>query len=201
MASYAAVYGVMLAIEALLKERFPQELAASPVNGQVLLVGSQDFKRTNLGNALALYLHRVGIDPTIPGGFVRQLPGSGLPPIPETPLMLHFLLVAIADTPLAEISLIGWGMQQLASQKVIGPDRMLDPAYAWDEGASVQISTEDMKPEELYRIWDVLPSKYGLSIPYIARAVRVRGDAPQQAYGPVLDRTFGFSPRPREVAS
>ena len=125
-------------------------MSASPVSGQAQLLGSQDFKRANLGNVLGVYLHRVGIDPTIPGGFVRQVPGTRTPPIPEVPLMLHFLLVAVADTPLAEISLMGWGMQQLASRPVIGPDRLLDPAYAWDEGASVHIATEEMKPEELY---------------------------------------------------
>ena len=161
MASYNAVHGVMLAIETLLKERFPAELSASPVSGQAQLLGSQDFKRTNLGNVLGVYLHRVGMDPTIPGGFVRQVPGTRTPPIPEVPLMLHFLLVAVADTPLAEISLMGWGMQQLASRPVIGPDRLLDPAYAWDEGASVHIATEEMKPEELYRSGTCCPRNTG----------------------------------------
>jgi hypothetical protein len=191
VASYSAVYGVMLALENLLKEEFPVDLSGSPINGSAQLIGSQDFKKS-LGNIIGLYLHRVAIDPTIPGGFLRRLPGSRTPPVPEVPLMLHFLLVAIADTPLAEISLMGFAMQRLASRPVIGADRLSDPAYAWDDADSVQIATEDMKPEELYRIWDVLPAKYALSVPYTARAIRVSADAVQHVYAPVLDRTFGY---------
>ena len=74
-ASYSAVYGVMLAIESLLKEEFPADLSGSPINGNAQLVGSQDFKKP-LGNMIGVYLHRIAIDPTIPGGFMRQLPGS-----------------------------------------------------------------------------------------------------------------------------
>jgi hypothetical protein len=191
VASYSAVYGVMLAIESLLKEEFPAELSNSPINGNAQLIGSQDFKKS-LGNIIGIYLHRVAIDPTIPGGFMRQLPGTRTPPVPEVPLMLHFLLIAIADTPLAEISLMGFAMQRLASRPSIGADRLSDPSYDWDEADSVQIATEDMKPEELYRIWDVLPMKYSMSVPYTARAVRVRADAAQHVYAPVLDRTFGY---------
>jgi len=197
LASYRAVYGVMDAIEALLKEQFPPELTNPPVSGRASLLGSQDFKRTDLGNVLGVYLHRVSIDPSIPGGFVRQVPGSRTARIPEVPLMLHFLLVAIATTPLAEISLMSWGMAQLASRAVIGSDRLADASYDWEDGDAVQIATEEMKPEELYRIWDVLPTKYGLTVPYVARAVRVRADTAETVYPPVRDRTFGF----RGVAS
>jgi hypothetical protein len=191
VASYSAVYGVMLAIESLLKEEFPADLGNSPINGNAQLIGSQDFKKS-LGNIVGIYLHRIAIDPSIPGGFMRQLPGSRTPPVPEVPLMLHFLLIGIADTPLAEISLMGFAMQRLASRPVIGADRLSDPSYEWDEADSVQLATEDMKPEELYRIWDVLPMKYSMSVPYTARAVRVRADAAQHVYAPVLDRTFGY---------
>jgi hypothetical protein len=182
----------MDAIEALLKEQFPSDLTDPPVSGRASLLGSQDFKKTDLGNVLGVYLHRVSIDPTIPGGYVRQMPGTRTPPVPEVPLMLHFLLVSIANTPLAEISLMGWGMAKLASRPVIGSDRLADPSYDWEDGDAVQIATEEMKPEELYRIWDVLPTKYGLTVPYIARAVRVRGDTAETVYAPVRDRTFGF---------
>ena len=79
MASYSAVYGVMLAIESLLKEEFPADLSNSPINGNAQLIGSQDFKKS-LGNIVGVYLHRIAIDPSIPGGFIRQLPGSRTPP-------------------------------------------------------------------------------------------------------------------------
>src|SRR5271165_5582096 len=166
MATYAAVQGVMAAIEGMLAERFPPELKAAPVNASVKLFGSQDFKQTSISNTLALYLYRISIDPTIPGGYVRALPGSAAGRVPEVPLMLHFLMIAIADTALAENSLMGWGFQQLAITPIIGADRMAAQALAspsqtldWDDADDVQVATEELTREELMRIWDTLPLK------------------------------------------
>ncbi len=190
MASYAAIHGVLTAIESLLQERFPTALAAGPVNAQVQVFGSQDFKRANVGNVLALYLYRVSIDPSIPGGFVRRIPGRAAPRVPEIPLMLHILMIAMADTAFAEISLAGWGLAQLAATPLLGIDRLSDPDLAWDDTDQVQIATEDVSREELARIWDTLPAKYSLTVPYVARGVRVALQPEPGVFAPVTDRTF-----------
>ena len=199
MATYAAVQGVMAAIEGMLAERFPPELKATPVNGSVQLFGSQSFKQTNITNTLALWMYRIGIDPTVPGGYVRRLPGAPGGPVPEVSLMLHFLLIAIADTPLAENSLIGWGFQQLAINPVLGADRMAAQTLAlpgqsleWDDSDDVQIATEELTREELMRIWDTLPLKYSVSVPYVVRGVRVKLQPDMRQYPPVVDRSFSF---------
>src|SRR5215471_13569745 len=115
MATYAAVQGVMAAIEGMLSERFPQILKDPPVTASVQLFGSRSFTQTSIPNTLALYLYRISIDPTVPGGYVRALPGTVTGRTAEVPLMLHFLMIAIADSALAENSLMGWGFQQLAA--------------------------------------------------------------------------------------
>jgi hypothetical protein len=114
----------------MLNERLPPELKATPVNGTVQLFGSQAFKQSSISNTLALYLYRISIDPTIPGGYLRALPGASAGRVPEIPLMLHFLMIAIADTALAENSLMGWGFQQLAITPIIGADRLNAQALA-----------------------------------------------------------------------
>jgi hypothetical protein len=199
MATYAAVQGVMAAIESMLAERFPQELKDSPVNATVQLFGSQAFKQTSISNTLALYLYRISIDPTVPGGYVRALPTKPGGPVAEIPLMLHFLMIAIADTALAENSLMGWGFQQLAVNPIIGADRMAAQALAlpgqtinWDDADDVQVATEELTREELMRIWDTLPLKYSLTVPYVARGLRVELEPDMRQYALVVDRTLGF---------
>jgi hypothetical protein len=149
VASYAAVQGVMAAIEGMLNERFPPELKSPPVSATVQLFGSQAFQQPPSVNTLALWLYRISIDPTVPGGFVRPQLSGAQGRVPEIPVMLHFLMIAIADSALAENSLMGWGFQQLAVIPIIGTDRLSAQALAlsgqtleWDDADDVQVATE-----------------------------------------------------------
>jgi hypothetical protein len=202
VATYAAVQGVMAAIEGMLSERFPAELKATPISGSVQMFGSQTFKQTSFSNTLALYLYRISIDPTIPGGTRRALPGAPGGNIPEVPLMLHFLMIAIADTAYAENCMMGWGFQQLAITPMLGADRLAaaglvfaNSTVDWDDADYVQVATEELTREELMRIWDTLPLKYCLTVPYIARGLRVTLQPDLRGYGPVIDRSLSFGPR------
>jgi hypothetical protein len=204
VASYAAIQGVMAAIQGVLSENLPTELtgASSPggesVSGSVKLFGSQDFKNPPTGDYLALWLYRISVDPTVPGGYRRALPGTSK--TAEIPLMLHFLLIAMGSSAFAEISLMGWAFQQLAINPVIGADRLaaqIPPAagaaplsFDWDESDDVQVSTEELTREELMRIWDTLPMKYCLTVPYVARGLRVVLQPDMRQYAPVLDRAL-----------
>jgi hypothetical protein len=189
----------MTAIEGMLNERLPLELKSAPVNGSVQLFCSQTFKQPNPPNTLALWLYRIGIDPTVPGGYVRMLPGSAGGQVPEVPVMLHFLMIAIADSAVAENSLMGWGFQQLATTPIIGADRLQAQTLAlpgqmldWDDCDEVQVATEELTREEMMRIWDTLPMKYSLTVPYVARGLRMALEQDMLQYAPVTDRTLAF---------
>jgi hypothetical protein len=212
VANYTAVQGVMSAIQDMLQERLPAELSGSSsaaagsgtggvaVNASVQLFGSADFNQTNPGNMLALYLYRISIDPTVVGGYVRALPGTAGGRTSEVALMLHFLMIAIANSAIAEISLMGWGFQQLAVTSLIGADRLAAqglvglapgaPGIAWDDSDSVQVATEELTREELMRIWDTLPGKYRLTVPYVVRGLRLTLGPDMRQYAPVLDRSL-----------
>jgi hypothetical protein len=212
LANYSAVLGVMSAIRDMLQEALPAELGgaghaanAIAVNGQVALFGSSDFSQTSINNTLALYLYRISIDPTVVGGYARALPGGG-PRTAEISLMLHFLMVAIADSAAAEIGLMGWGFQQLATTPVIGADRLSAqalvtlapgaPPISWDDSDSVQLATEELTREELMRIWDTLPLKYRLTVPYVARGLRLTLSPDLQQYAPVVERAIVLGAMP-----
>jgi hypothetical protein len=208
VANYTAVQGVMSAIQDMLQGNLPPELSGTgnaaaggvAVNASVQLFGSADFNQPPSKNMLALYLYRISIDPTVVGGYVRALPGTAGGRTAEVALMLHFLMIAIADSPVAEISLMGWGFQQLAITPLIGADRLAAqglvglaptaPGIAWDDSDSVQVATEELTREELMRIWDTLPLKYRLTVPYVARGLRLTLAPDMRQYGPVLDRSI-----------
>ncbi len=212
MANYSAVLGVMSAIRDMLQEALPAELGgaghaanAIAVNGQVALFGSSDFSQTSINNTLALYLYRISIDPTVVGGYARALPGVSTRTA-EVALMLHFLMVAIADSAAAEIGRMGWGFQQLATTPVVGADRLSAqalvtlapgaPPISWDDSDSVQLATEELTREELMRIWDTLPLKYRLTVPYVARGLRLTLSPDLQQYAPVVERAIVLGAMP-----
>ena len=62
----------------------------------------------------------------------------------------------------------------------------------WDDSDDVQVATEELTREELMRIWDTLPMKYSVSVPYVVRGVRVALQPDTRQYAPVVDRSFGF---------
>ncbi len=202
MANYTAVQGVMSAIVDMLQEVLPPELGGSTVNASVQLFGSADLNNIGSKNALALYLYRISIDPTIVGGYLRAKPGASGGRTPEVSLMLHFLMIAIADSAVAEIGLMGWGFQQLAIAPVIGADRLSAqglvalppgaPPIVWDDSDSVQVATEELTREELMRIWDTLPTKYRPTVPYVARGLRLTLSPDMRQYPPVVDRSIAM---------
>ena len=200
MANYTAVQGVMSAIADMLQEALPTELSGPAVGASVQLLGSAQLNSTVSNNTLVLYLYRISVDPTMVGGYLRTKPGAGAR-TPEISVMLHFLMFTIADTAVNEISLMGWGFQQMAVTPMIGADRLAAqglvglatppaPTIAWDESDSVQVATEELTREELMRIWDTLPAKYRPTVPFVARGLRLTLTPDMRQYGPVVDRAI-----------
>jgi hypothetical protein len=180
----------MHALETVLNERLPPELAQAPVNAKAVVMGSKDLQTAPAANRIGLYLHRLTVDPTIPGGWVRN--GVGLPVRrePEIALRLHFLMIAFGENARAEIDLMAWGLQQMLSIGQLDIDQLSNPSYGWREPEVVQIATEEMETEDLLRIWDALRIEYHLTVPCVARAVRVRAETRSESWAPVTTRVL-----------
>ncbi len=172
MAGFASVAQAMVAVESLLKRTIPADL------GSVALLPSGDIKKP-ASNRLGLWVHRITVDLNGRNRFLSSPPGSGLPPRPELPLNVHFLMMSWATSGEAEIKLHAWGMQQLMSTPELDISHLGASDPEWDAEDSAQIVPEEMATEDLLRIWDALPSKYTLSSSWILRTVRVTLPAPQ----------------------
>lgn len=183
MASYKGVQGALLALENFFKRRLPAELSAEPVSASVTLLGSADIAESLSGNLLGIYLHRLTIDPHGRARFFTQQGSGPDSRSAELPVNLHFLLIANATSPTVEADLMAWAMVELANENQLDISHLQDIDSSWGQAEVLTISPDEMTTEDLMRIWDVFESSYTITVPYVARTVRLRL-TPQRSEGP-----------------
>jgi len=189
VASYKGVQGAMLALEDFFKRNLPEELSAEPVSATATLLGSANIAEKLSGNLLGIYLHRMTMDPH---GRTRTFAPVGVESgrHPELPVNLHFLLIANAKSATVEADLMSWALVQLANHGQIDISHVLDIDDEWGQREVMNITPEEMSTEDLMRIWDVFESPYALTVPFVARTVRLRLRK-QRSMGPdVVTRVF-----------
>lgn len=126
-------------------------------------------------DALAIYLHRISVDPV---GRNRYLPPAEgrRQARPELPVNLHLLLIGWNTSTDLEVAYLTAAMQVIGSTLVLGAADVgaADPGWGADE--TVQVLPEDMSTEDLMRLWDSLPGDYRLSAPYLVKTLRLAPD-------------------------
>jgi uncharacterized protein DUF4255 len=196
MAGFAGIAAAGKSIERLLNAAFEEE---QPVNGQrtrAVLVRTTDFEakfvNTHIGSpALSIFIYRVDFNKTMRAAWSAVGSVDGLA---HLAVDLHLLLTAWADNAEFELRILGKAMQAIETNPIFsGP--LLDASTTWAPNESVQMVLEDISTEAVMRTFDSLPTDYRLSIPYIARIVRIdsRVASPD---GPVATAIFGLVPEP-----
>ena len=155
---------------------------------------------------LTLFLFRVTLNEHVrnvrPTPRLRQRPSSGrsgeaisyLPIEGSSPLSvdLHYLMTIWADNALSEQIILTWAMRQLHLYPTLDPSLLTHEAD-WHDDDIIQVIPADLSTEDLMRIWDALEPSYRLSVPYIARVVRIDANPPESGALPVLDAEFKVS--------
>jgi hypothetical protein len=113
-------------------------------------------------------------------------PSGSSPPLS---LDLHYLLSVWADNAMDEHVLLAWALDQLHRHPVLDVSA-LTPEAEWTTGDFIQLIPAELSTEDLMRIWDALDPAYRLSVSYIARVVRIGGQAAEGA--PSVASRFGF---------
>ncbi len=176
MASYRALASVGKSVAALLDACFREELPLGPTRpAQAKLVSARDFEAGE-GSELpdtgvSVFVYRVDVNETTRAAWsaVASLDGTS-----QLPLDLHFLLTPWASNAEDELTLLGCAMRCVEDTPILsGP--LLDPAAGWEGGEAVQVLFGHITTEEVMRTFDSLPHDYQLSVPYVARVVRVSG--------------------------
>jgi hypothetical protein len=176
VADYRAVATVTEAVLQLLRSNyvpadFDQEL-------EFKVFTAKDFTKP-LNAGVSLFLYRI-----FPNGVQRNPPGRVTPQgrlLPTLlPLDLHMLLTVWGREASLQHTIAGWMMRVIEDQPIF-PAGMLNAvtpgAFRPDE--TVEVLLTELTNEDLLRIWDTLVQNvYQLSVPYVARVVRIESARP-----------------------
>jgi hypothetical protein len=142
---------------------------------KAVLIRTEDFENPGISGTiqppmLSIFLYRVDFNKAMRAGWsaVGSIDGRS-----HLPLDLHFLITAWAGNADWELRILGRAMQVLETYPSLsGP---LLAGTAWGAGDSVQVVMEEVSTEAVMRTFDSLPHDYKLSVPYVARVVRLDG--------------------------
>jgi hypothetical protein len=141
---------------------------------RAFLIRTEDFDQSGNGSiiqrpGLSIFLYRVDFNKTMRAAWA----GVGLQDgRSRLPLDLHFLLTPWADNAESEHAILGRAMQCLDSVPILsGP--LLHPSGEWQPNEAVNLLMDEISTEAVMRTFDSLPTDYRISVPYIARVVRL----------------------------
>jgi hypothetical protein len=195
MATLSAVAATSEAIIRLLRSSYdPTQFNNASLDFQVYV--SSDFL-TPMDEGVSLLLYRI-----FPDGTSRTPPGrlqkNGQRGPSKLPLELHFLLTAWAKTASLQHELAGWMMRTLEDNAVLYPSLLnsYKPDVFFPE-ETVEIALAQLSTEDLFDIWDVIIRHvYQLSVPYVARVVRIESTLTTPAGAPVQQRVMDYRNAP-----
>ncbi len=191
MANFHAIAATGTTIERFLNAAFD---GAFDKKTQARLVRTEDFDTKTFAiprPGLSLFLYRVDFNKTMRAAWsaVGHYDGRA-----HLPLDLHFLLTAWAENAEQEHAILGCALQALETTPILsGP--LLSSSAEWSANEAIQLVLEELSTEAVMRTFDSLPTEYRLSVPYIARVIRVDGQRLTPA-PPVTDLLTGITASP-----
>jgi hypothetical protein len=178
VADFRSIAAVGRSLERLLNAAFVDP--DPPVPGKTThaaLVTSTAFDPGSFGGfdvgaaGLTIYLYRI-----VPNAAMRATWSAAghVDGRSHLPVDLHYLLTAWADNADWEHAILGKAMQTLEDTPILGGP-LLAPSAAWAPTEAVQVTLDIVEIETILRIFDSFESEFRLSVPYIARVVRIDG--------------------------
>lgn len=143
---------------------------------KAVLVRTIDFDpgkvATSIGTpALSIFLYRVDFNKAMRAAWSAVSEQDGRS---HLALDLHYLITPWAENAEDEHRILGRAMQCIETTPILsGP--LLHSSGGWDAAESIQVVLEEVSSEAVMRMFDSLPTDYRLSVPYVARVMRLDG--------------------------
>lgn len=191
MASYRATAVVCEAVIQLLRTNYRrEEFDNRDLEFKVYL--TKDFSQP-MTAGVSLFLYRAIHNGThrTPSG---RLGPNGQRYRTQLPLDLHFLLTAWGGEASLQHTLVGWMMRTLEDTPIL-PAALLNAVApdVFHPDETVEIGLAELTTEDMLRLWDTLMQNvYQLSVPYIARNVRIESSQLLTAGQPIQERTLEY---------
>jgi len=191
MATFRAIGAVSAALVRLLESRYsPGDFSDNQLEFKVYL--ASDFQHP-MDAGVSVFLYRVYANThqrTPPG----RLDAVGQRRRTQLPLDLHVLLTAWAKDASLQHTIAGWMMRTLEDTPSLPAGLLNNSARGvFQADETVELSIAELDTETLFRIWEVIAANaYQISVPYVARTVRIESDELLATYRPVQERAFDF---------
>jgi hypothetical protein len=190
LADFHAIQVTCDAVMRLLQESYRPDLIEPSSNLQFEVYGTEDFKN-HMAQGVSLFLYRVHVNGTQRSPLVKDPVGNVRRQL--LPLDLHFFITVWAPKPSLQHAILGWALRLLEDSPVLSSSLLNGvraETFRGDE--TVELVAGQLTNEELMRIWDDLGAEYQLSIPYVARVVRIESLYETAAGEPVRRRQFEY---------
>lgn len=182
MANHQALGATAEAVVRLLEQSWHPSLLAG-IEPQFAVYHGKDFSEP-MATGVSVFIYQVGVD-TVQRTLPPALPQHRRP----LPLRASLLLTAWAKDASTEHALLGWAMRAVADSPVLSSgflNAATPGVFGHDE--TVELSPIDLSNDEVFQLWQVLPSSLQLSVPYLARVLRVESELIEPTGAPVQER-------------
>ena len=190
MATYRGIEAACQAVVELLRDNYDPTAFNRDLEFRVLSTGSFNG---GLTAGVSVFLYRVMVNDThrTPPG---RRGGAGEPLQTQLPLDAHFILTTWASEASLQQAILGWMMRTMDDHRVLPPgllNRLTPGVFRDDE--TVEVLVGEMVTEDLLHLWELLGSgTYQLSVPYVARNVRIESSRELVAAAPVQERITDY---------
>jgi Pvc16 N-terminal domain len=194
MADYRAVAAVSEAVIYLLESHYtPEDFDGNQLQFKVYL--AKDFAQP-MDAGVSFFLYRIYTNGTQRAPSGRTTP-EGQRYRTQLAVDLHFLLTAWAKDASLQHAIAGWMMRILEDTPSL-PTGLLNHkipnVFHLDE--TVEVSLTELTTEELFRIWEVIVNNaYQISVPYVARNVKIESRLLLSSAQPLQERIFDLGKR------
>jgi uncharacterized protein DUF4255 len=190
LADFHAIQVTCDAVVRLLQESYSPDVIEPATHLQFEVYGTGDFTN-HMAQGVSLFLYRVHINSTQRSPLMKDQVGNIRRQL--LPLDLHLFITAWAPRPSLQHAILGWTMRLLEDMPVLTSallNGVRPDTFRSDE--TVEVVAGHLTNEELMRIWDDLDAAYQLSVPYVARVVRVESMLEESEGRAVNQRRFQY---------
>lgn len=186
MATYQAIGSLAEAVRRLLEQSWPAQPGG--LEPQFDVYHGKDFS-SPMSTGISVFVYQVAID-----GVQRTLP----PPVADRkrplPLCIWILLTAWAKDASTEHALLGWAMRAVADNPTLSAgflNASIPGVFRPDE--TVELMAASLSNEEVFQLWQAMPVTLQLSMPYLARVVRIDSELVEPVGEPVVVRELRYA--------
>jgi hypothetical protein len=191
LADFHAIQVTCDAVMRLLQESYSPDAIEPATHLQFEVYGSAEDFKGHMAQGVSLFLYRVHLNATQRSPLVKDPVGNMRRQL--LPLDLHFFVTVWAPKASLQHAILGWMMRLLEDTPTL-TSSLLNGVRAdtFRADETVELSAGRLTNEELMRIWDDLGTEYQLSVPYVARVVRIESMRELSEGEPVSQRRFQY---------